>query len=135
MLHVRPNIISAQEVSRLVGHEWICPFCAAENTKSVGDDDIGWVATPLRRNKPSFICLGCCEDIYSTCASPDYDTHAYRGIVQDVAKQEGLSEIQCRRLCIEHQLRIIAERCQRELHPEYEYRHQHLQNILSSALA
>lgn len=131
MLHVRPDIISAQEVSRQVGREWQCPFCNSETTSSVGEQDIGWVSTPLRRKEPRFICLGCCEDIYSTCASPDYDTHGYRGVVQDAAKHEGVGEKEFRRLCIEHQHQIIRERQAREPHPEYEYRQQHLSKLLA----
>ena len=85
--HIRPYSISAEAVFQLLG-QTVCPYCG----KHVADDlakDIGWIEGPIIRIPPRFICLGCCEDIYSTCAADDFATHPYRDIVVDAARIEG----------------------------------------------
>jgi len=130
MRHVRPTIISAAEVSRQLARFYTCPFCGVESTSSVGNGDIGWVVTPLRRTGPRFICLGCCEDIYSTCASDSFADHPYRDIVEDAARKENCEPDEFRRICIQHQLEIIEERKQWEPHPEYDERQRSLKQLL-----
>lgn len=130
MRHVRPPIISAEVVHGRVGRNWTCPFCNSESTASAGNDDIGWIETPLRKREPRFICLGCCEDIYSTCATDSFTDHPYRDIVEQAAAREGYDVNVFRKICVEHQLQVIRERKQHESHPEYDERERHLTRLL-----
>lgn len=104
MKHIRPYPVSAQDVIDVLGSNWICPYCKSE-TPVVGDDDIPWVPVPIESTPQRYMCLGCCEDIHSTCATDDLDDHPYNDVVGDAAKSEGLSVSEFRVLCLRQQIR------------------------------
>lgn len=83
-----------------------CPYCKSQSTLDF--DDIGWVPGPV--NSQSYICLGCCEDIYSVCASDEYNTNPYRDLVDEAARVEGVSTRDFRIKCIEQQIDAGHER-------------------------
>ena len=108
--YIVPERFRAEDVERMLGHGWLCPFCGAQSTSDKGDADTGWIETPLRQSGTKWICLGCCVDIYSTCLSADFDDHPYRGIVEQAARHESLGVARARRICLEHQRRVIEQR-------------------------
>jgi hypothetical protein len=66
-------------------------------------------STPQR-----FMCLGCCEDIHSTCASVNFDDHPYRDIVADAARSESLTVSEFRALCLRQQIKAGKQRIEQE---------------------
>jgi len=135
MRHVRPPKLSAARVFEKLGYHWTCPYCKAETTDVLSEKDIGWARVTVRQEGPMYICLGCCEDIYSTCAADDFDGHPYRDIVADAAALEGLSVGDFRRLCISDQLRSIALRSQTEGSEKYADRRMYLTRLFKAIAA
>jgi hypothetical protein len=128
--HVRPDTLSDLDVRKAIGADWRCPFCEAESTDEGRDTYKGWVMSPLAPPGPPYICLGCCEDIHSTCASTDFSAHPYRTIVEEAAATSGVSLRQFVVNCLSHQLQIIAMR-RAEEHPDYERRARFLQGLFN----
>jgi hypothetical protein len=108
MDHIIPTSISGKELKRICKKNYTCPFCLVESTKSIVD--IKWIETPLVKKKPKYICLGCCIDIYSTCMSTEFMAHPYKDIVEDAAQKVDLDMMVFRKICLEHQKKIIIER-------------------------
>ena len=115
MKHIRPRFVSGESVVATLGRPWTCPWCRSETTASDTAEDIGWVETPLRQSSPPYVCLGCCEDIYSTCVASDFKSHPYHDIVVDAAAVEGVSVQAFRRTCVEHQLELLTQRGEMEV--------------------
>ena len=113
MQHIRPYPVPGRDIVQLVGENWHCPYCHSESPTQ-NDDDIGWVPIPIESSPQRYMCLGCCEDIHSTCASDDFDSHPYKGIVEEAAKHEGYTVNEFRIICLQHQLRSGRERLQKE---------------------
>jgi len=113
MKHIRPYPISGPDVAKILGRNWVCPYCNSETTVE-GDDDITWVPIPVASSPQRFMCLGCCEDIHSTCASDDFDSNPYEDIVAEAAAHEGLSMSEFRRLCLQQQIDSAKLRIERE---------------------
>ncbi len=113
MQHIRPYPVSGHEVINYLGKDWICPYCKSESP-ATGKDDIGWIPTPLHLSSKKYICLGCCEDIYSTCASDNFDLHPYKNIVIDAAQHEGCSVNEFRVQCIRQQIVSGKDRIEQE---------------------
>lgn len=103
MEHIRPYPVSGTEVIAVLGGEWLCPYCKSESP-TVGEEDITWVPVPIHSSPKRFMCLGCCDDIYSTCASVDFDDHPYKILVAAAAESEGLSVNEFRLLCLRQQI-------------------------------
>jgi hypothetical protein len=131
MRSVIPDRLSAVEVNERVGHYWTCPWCKAESTHANESEYRGWAHTALRRFEPRFICLGCCDEVYSTCAAENFETHPFQDLVAEVAAQEGCDVTTFRRLCILEQLEIISVRSESGERAKYERRKQHLTRILA----
>ncbi|XZE43816.1 hypothetical protein SH467x_003392 [Pirellulaceae bacterium SH467] len=108
MKHIRPSKRDGRSVYSQT-KQTKCPYCQSQSTLDV--EDIGWVPGPLNRN--TYICLGCCEDIYSVCASDEYDTNPYRDLVEEAAKVEKVSTRMFRTKCIEQQIDAGNERLNR----------------------
>lgn len=106
MFPIRPEIINAAEVTAKIGADYNCPYCTQSTREE--DEDIGWGYCPMRPGIEKWICLGCIEDIYSTCLSLDYLSHAYRDIVQNAARQDGIDELTYRLLCLKEQLATLV---------------------------
>lgn len=129
--YVLPQRFSAEEVERMLARTWICPFCRAQSTAARNELDTGWVETPLRQTSPKWICLGCCIDIYATCLSRDFNEHPYREIVGQVAAQESLEVTEARRICLDHQLRILEERSPSSEHGRYTEVYHQIHDLLA----
>ncbi len=113
MKHVRPYPVYASTVIDALGCNWVCPYCNSESPIK-GDDDITWVPVPVESYPQRYMCLGCCEDIYSTCASDDFDGHPYNDIVADAAKSEGISVSEYRMSCLQQQIEAAKLRIAKE---------------------
>ncbi len=113
MKHIRPYPVSGPKVIDILGGSWVCPYCKSESPIE-GDDDITWVPVPVESSPQRYMCLGCCEDIHSTCASDDFDGHPYNDIVTDAAKSEGLSVSEFRMLCLRQQIKAAKQRIEQE---------------------
>jgi hypothetical protein len=113
MKHIRPYPISGPEVIDALGSDWVCPYCRSESPVG-GDDDITWVPVPVESSPQRYMCLGCCEDIHSTCASDDFDDHPYNDIVSGAAKCESLTVSEFRALCLRQQIEAGKQRIERE---------------------
>jgi len=112
MYSVFPERLTDEQVRQIVGRDWTCPWCRAESTHENRPEYGGWVYTPLRRHEPRFICLGCCDDIYSTCARPDFESHPYYDYVAEAAEIEGMDVSVFRLLCIRHQVELGKRKLQ-----------------------
>ncbi len=97
-----PDKMPDEDLRILLATEWRCPYCKVT--------DGPWVQTPLRQTEPNWICEGCCIDIYSTCLDREFNDNPYREIVAEAAQLEGISLLEARRICLEHQLSLIKER-------------------------
>lgn len=106
MFPIRPDVVTGIQLTQMVGASYICPYCHAQSVTD-NDTSIGWVTCPMRPYPYRWICLGCFEDIYSTCLAVDYMAHPYRDIVQSAAKLDGLDEKSYRQKCLQHQLDIL----------------------------
>ncbi len=62
----------------------------------------------MRPDSAKWICLGCLEDIYSTCLAADYMNHPYRDLVLSAAKQDSMEERAYRLACLQHQLQTLV---------------------------
>ena len=132
MKHIRPHIVTAQKVISHLGKGWICPYCKCETPVS-GDDDITWVPVPIESSPQRYMCLGCCEDIHSTCATDDFENHPYKDIVADAAQSEGFSVIEFRLLCLRQQINAGELRCELEQSGErYRKRLARLKSLVDS---
>lgn len=60
------------------------------------------------------MCLGCCEDIHSTCASDDFESHPYKDIVDEAARDEGYTVDEFRKLCLQQQIAAGKQRLEQE---------------------
>lgn len=109
MQHIRPYPVSGNDVLHALGSSWVCPYCQVESPTS-GEDDIRWVPIPIKCQPQRYICLGCCEDIHSTCASDEFDTHPYKDFVGDAAKKEGCTVEEFRILCLKQQIKSAGQR-------------------------
>jgi hypothetical protein len=116
--YTTPASIHGDELFRKLGREWTCPYCKAEHAKADGATDIGWVETSLRTQSPRYICSGCAHDIYGTCAEDDFDSHPYKGIVQEAASIERISGEDFRKVCVEDQVRILNLQLEESESPE-----------------
>ena len=127
MFPIRPELIQSAELTIKMGGEYKCPYCT--QTTRNEDEDIGWGFCPMRTGDAKWICLGCIEDIYSTCLSQDYMGHAYRDIVQNAAQLEGVDEITYRLRCLREQLatHVRSNRLPNPNIPSREY----LENLVS----
>jgi hypothetical protein len=106
MFPIRPEVIPGTQLAQMAGADYTCPYCHAQSVRET-DVDTGWVVCLMRSLSAQWICLGCFEDIYSTCLSIDYVNHPYRDIVQNAAKLDGLDEKTYRLACLKHQLAIL----------------------------
>lgn len=106
MFPIRPELMTSAEVTAKMGAAYKCPYCT-QSTRLV-DEDIGWGVCPMRRGAAKWICLGCIEDIYSTCLSPEYLTHPYRDIVQNAAREDSLDENTYRLRCLKEQFETLV---------------------------
>ncbi len=113
MQHVRPYPVPGTEIIILLGSDWVCPYCRSE-TPAEGDDDITWVPVPVKSMPQRYMCLGCREDIHSTCAADGFDEHPYNDIVAAAAKAEGITVVEYRELCLGQQIESAKERIERE---------------------
>jgi len=127
MYHVRPGHMEAPAVRTVVGFDVTCPFCRVESTACT-NYDIGWVRSPLAPPEAPFLCLGCCEDLYSACAAADFEHHPYRKLVAQAAQATNISIKEFRRRCLIHQL----ETAKRELEKFYG-RKQYLTRLLQQS--
>ena len=121
MKHIRPypQVVGAST--------WACcPYCGARS------DDICWVEGPIQHGRHRLICVGCCEDIYSTCASEDFETHPYYQIVVEAAKREDMSVREYRMACLQQQIASAHERRKREGISKYDERAIRLQALLDA---
>jgi hypothetical protein len=100
-----PESRSGAEVLHEAGRHWSCPFCQVQHVQD--QHDTGWVLCPIRSHRPRWVCLGCCIDIAATCRAEDFDEHPYRDIVVDAARQEGISLVEAREICLRHQLEVL----------------------------
>ena len=105
MRHIRPLKRDGRSVFAET-RQLLCPYCHSQGT--LDDTDIGWVPGPV--NPDNYICLGCCEDIYSVCASDEFDTNPFHELVEIAARVEGISTIEFRKRCVEQQISAGYER-------------------------
>lgn len=134
-LHVRPLRITTDAARAIAGSKYICPFCSAESTLPYSEYDIGWVNTPLLKSSPQLICLGCCEDIYSTCAAVDLLQHPYRHIVEKAARVAGRELNDFRDVCLRHQLDELRKQLASGLRiSNFAVRESHLVELLRKPL-
>jgi hypothetical protein len=117
MQHIRPYPVAARIVIDSLGKAWVCPYCKAEKPVD-GDDDITWVPVPIETIPQRYMCLGCCEDIHSTCASDNFEDNPYFGIVADAAKSERMSISPFRVLCLQQQISAGKQRIEKEQNVE-----------------
>lgn len=130
MKHVRPYTLDYDTVVAESGRT-VCPYCESQSTDDP-QNDIGWVECPIRHTPRRLICLGCCEDIYSTCAADDFESHPYYDIVADAAVKEGISVDEFRYECLRQQLRAAQERREREATTKYDERAARLKQLLET---
>ena len=128
MKHVRPYSICGDQLLANQGLT-VCPYCESQSTDDL-TGDIGWVEGPILHKPPRFICLGCCEDIYSTCAADDFDGYPYHSIVEQAAEKEGTTVAQFRSECLKQQIRVAKERATREKTDKYNERVRRLEMLL-----
>lgn len=125
MDHIRPLKRNGHDVYSRT-HQTNCPYCNTQST--LDEEDIGWVPGPVLSRW--YICLGCCEDIYSVCASDEYDTHNYREIVEEAAKVEGISPLEFRIKCIEQQIEAGQDRLKYSSNKDIQRRLHRLMSLL-----
>ncbi len=128
MKHIRPYMFDYDTVVAEFG-QIICPYCQVQSTNAP-ESDIGWVECPIPHTPRRLICLGCCEDIYSTCAADDFESHPYYDIVADAAAKEGISVSKFRYECLRQQLRSAQERRGREQTTKYDERAARLKRLM-----
>lgn len=128
--YIVPDKVWAEEIERVLGKVWTCPYCNAQSTRARGASDTGWVQTPLRQTSPPWICLGCCIDIYSACLSTDFAEHPYRDFLEAIGRREGLTLDSLRTICLEHQLRLATSRAEHAPDDRYESPRQRLRLLL-----
>lgn len=126
MLHVRPYPISSAKIIDNFGYV-LCDYCRSESTD---DTDATWIVCPISHSPPKFICLGCCEDIYSACAADNFAEHPFFQVVEDAAAKEELSVNEFRQQCLRQQLNAASERQSREQSDKYSRRAQRLKAII-----
>ena len=132
MKHVRPPILTKRTVIEDIGVT-TCPYCKSESTQE-NSIDVGWVEGPVSSSPTKYICLGCCEDIYSTCADGSFYSHPYFDIVVDAASVEGISVEEFRLSCLRQQLHFAKQRASNELGEKYVHRIKYLNQLLDSLL-
>lgn len=128
MKHVRPYPIDGDRLLNEQGPT-VCPYCKSQSTSDLGAD-IGWVEGPIKHTPPRFICVGCCEDIYSTCAADDFEKHPYYSLVQEASAIEGITVTQFRYECLKQQIHIAQQRTACEKTDKYIKRAMRLKQLL-----
>jgi hypothetical protein len=135
MLYILPKkLFFSEEVVMAIGGEWTCPFCSSSSTRARGKLGPKWIHTPLRTKEPRYICDTCATEVYISCA--DYVFYASPGIplLRRVSQQEGLSVLEIRKRCLEHQLELIRQRIQTEPLPVFRRFETELLELLSMEL-
>lgn len=127
MKHIRPPKSDYDAVVREFG-QITCPYCESQSTRDP-EADIGWVECPIPHVPRRLICLGCCEDIYSTCAADDFESHPYYDIVRDAAMKEGLTVEAFRRECLKQQIQSAHQRKLEENTTKYDERAERLERL------
>jgi hypothetical protein len=133
MKHVRPYWYDNKHVIAQRGPT-VCPYCESQSTGDAECDSAGWIECPIQNTPPRFICLGCCEDIYSTCASENFESHPFLGLVEDAAKKENITVAEYRVECLRQQLKAAEERRNREGTSKYDERAKNLTQLLKSLI-
>jgi hypothetical protein len=104
--------ITNEELFAILGRPYLCPWC---NRSKVPERRLGkwiprnqyWVKTPLRRDEPKWVCIGCYIDVYCACNSLAFSQNPDRSLVVKQAVFEGLSTDDFRRIAWQHQLAVI----------------------------
>ena len=96
-----PPQIPTQDVSP--GRVYVCPLCKVQTTADRADT--GWTLCPML-DLP--ICLGCCVDHQSVAVADEFSRHPYRDLFDVVARLTGKDVPTLRRICVEHQAKVLA---------------------------
>lgn len=67
-----------------------------------------WIATPVRRALPNWVCEPCVLNLYYACLSLNLPEHLDADLVSKVAEQEGVSPREIQDRVLEHQLERIC---------------------------
>lgn len=89
---------------------------SSRQSRHFAPSEWAWIAHACRGG--GWVCQGCLIEIYEACGSENFEGHYDSRRVETIARTNGKSTRQFRRICVEHQLSILEERGYCETGPE-----------------
>ena len=106
-MEVIPPNIPDSLLREFVGDKHNCKFCQVESIASYPETN--WVLCPIKKKGEQYICIGCCLDTASICCSDRVTEHPFYEDLVKIANLESLSVEQTRKICLNHQKKVLLE--------------------------